>query len=179
MKVGIAADHGGFTLKAQIAGFLRVSGYEFVDFGAFEFHVEDDYPDFIIPLARAVAAGHVERGLALCGSGVGASIAANKIPGVRAGLIHDVYSAHQGVEDDDMNVFCLGGNVIGRGLALELIGIFLRARFSGAPRHLRRIAKIRLLEATPATMGSADLTKPSTKITSINAACSPPRRSWR
>ena len=96
---------------------------------------EDDYPDFIIPLARAVAAGDVERGMALCGSGVGASIAANKVPGVRAGLIHDVFSAHQGVEDDDMNVFCLGGKVIGSALALELIETFLAAHFSGAERH--------------------------------------------
>ena len=113
MRVGIAADHGGFTLKGQLAESLRGSGYEVVDFGAHQLNPGDDYPDFIIPLARAVAAGEVERGVALCGSGVGASIAANKVPGVRAGLIHDVFSAHQGVEDDDMNVFCLGGKVIG------------------------------------------------------------------
>ncbi len=114
MRVGIAADHGAFTLKGQLEKSLRSSGYEVVDFGAHRLNPADDYPDFIIPLARAVAAGEVERGIALCGSGVGASIAANKVPGVRAGLIHDVFSARQGVEDDDMNVFCLGGKVVGK-----------------------------------------------------------------
>jgi ribose 5-phosphate isomerase B len=108
---------------------------------------EDDYPDFIIPLARAVAAGEADRGVALCGSGVGASVAANKVPGVRAGLIHDVFSAHQGVQDDNMNVFCLGGQVIGPALAWELIETFLTARFSGAPRHERRLAKVQALES--------------------------------
>ena len=108
MRVGIAADHGAFSLKRQLDGSLRSIGYEVVDFGAYELNPADDYPDFIIPLARAVAAGDVERGIALCGSGVGASIAANKVAGVLAGLIHDVFSARQGVEDDDMNVFCLG-----------------------------------------------------------------------
>ena len=131
MRWGIAADHGGFTLKGEVADLLRGSGHEVVDFGAHELNPGDDYPDFIIPLARAVAAGDVERGVALCGSGVGASIASNKVSGVRAGLIHDVFSAHQGVEDDDMNVFCLGGKVIGSALAWELIETFLAARFSG------------------------------------------------
>jgi ribose 5-phosphate isomerase B len=147
MRVGIAADHGGFGLKQEVAESLRASGYTVVDFGAHRLDSEDDYPDFIIPLARAVAAGDVDRGIALCGSGVGASVAANKIPGVRAGLIHDVFSAHQGVEDDDMNVFCLGGRVIGPSLALELVETFLKARFSGAARHLRRLAKVRALES--------------------------------
>jgi len=146
MRVGIAADHGGFILKVEVAQTLRGWGYEVVDFGAHQLNPEDDYPDFIIPLARAIAAGQVERGVALCGSGVGASIAANKVPGARAGLIHDVFSAHQGVEDDDMNVFCLGGNVIGAALALELIKTFLMAQFSGALRHRRRLAKVRVLE---------------------------------
>lgn len=146
MRVGIASDHGGFTLKEQIAESLRGSGHEVVDFGAHQLDPGDDYPDFVIPLARAVADGKVERGLVLCGSGVGASIASNKIPGVRAGLIHDVFSAHQGVEDDDMNVFCLGGKVIGSALARELVETFLTARFSGAERHLRRIAKVQALE---------------------------------
>ena len=146
MRVGIAADHGGFTLKEQLAKSLRGSGYEVVDFGAHQMDPEDDYPDFIIPLARAVAAGEVDRGVALCGSGVGASVAANKVPGVRAGLIHDVFSAHQGVQDDNMNVFCLGGQVIGPALARELIETFLAARFSGAPRHQRRLAKVHALE---------------------------------
>ncbi len=146
MRVGIAADHGGFTLKGKTAEFLRAAGHDVVDFGAHQLNPSDDYPDFIIPLARAVAAGEVERGVALCGSGVGASVAANKVAGVRAGLIHDAFSAHQGVEDDDMNVFCLGGKVIGSGLAMELIGTFLTARFSGAQRHRRRLAKLETLE---------------------------------
>jgi ribose 5-phosphate isomerase B len=146
MRVGIAADHGGFALKEQVADSLRGLGYEVVDLGAHQLNPDDDYPDFIIPLARAVAAGEVERGVALCGSGVGASIAANKVPGVRAGLIHDVFSAHQGVEDDNMNVFCLGGKVIGTALALELAQTFLTARFSGALRHRRRMAKVQALE---------------------------------
>jgi ribose 5-phosphate isomerase B len=146
MRVGIASDYGGFTLKEQVAELLRGSSYEVVDFGAHELSPGDDYPDFVIPLARAVAAGQVERGVALCGSGVGASIAANKVAGVRAGLIHDVFSAHQGVEDDDMNVFCLGGKVIGSALAWELIETFLKARFSGAVRHQRRVNKVRALE---------------------------------
>jgi ribose 5-phosphate isomerase B len=145
-RVGIASDHGGFALKEQMAGSLRSAGCEVVDFGAHQLNPGDDYPDFIIPMARAVAAGEVERGIALCGSGVGASIAANKIRGVRAGLIHDIFSAHQGVEDDDMNVFCLGGNVIGPALAWELIESFLASRFSGAERHRRRVAKVRALE---------------------------------
>jgi ribose 5-phosphate isomerase B len=146
MRVGIAADHGGFTMKEQVAKSLRALEFEVVDFGAHELNPGDDYPDFIIPLARAVAAGEVERGVALCGSGVGASIVANKIAGVRAGLIHDVYSAHQGVEDDNMNVFCLGGNVIGPALALELIETFLAVQFSGAERHTRRLARVQALE---------------------------------
>jgi ribose 5-phosphate isomerase B len=139
-RVGIASDHGGFALKEKMAGSLRGAGCEVVDFGAHKLNPGDDYPDFIIPMARAVAAGEVDRGIALCGSGVGASIAANKIHGVRAGLIHDIFSAHQGVEDDDMNVFCLGGNVIGPALAWELIESFLAARFSGAERHRRTFA---------------------------------------
>jgi ribose 5-phosphate isomerase B len=146
LRVGIASDHGGFRLKTELTASLRAAGYEIEDYGAYELVLDDDYPDFIIPLARAVAAGRIDRGVALCGSGVGASVAANKIPGVRAGLIHDVFSAHQGVEDDDMNVLCLGGKVIGSALAAELIETFLRAHFSGAARHRRRLAKVRALE---------------------------------
>ena len=146
MRVGIASDHGGFALKEQVAELLRGSSHEVVDFGAHELSPGDDYPDLVIPLAKAVAAWQVERGVALCGSGVGASIAANKVAGVRAGLIHDVFSAHQGVEDDDMNVFCLGGKVIGSAHAWELIETFLKARFSGAVRHQRRVNKVRALE---------------------------------
>ena len=146
MRVGIASDHGGFALKEQIAELLRGAGHEVVDFGAHQLSPGDDYPDYVIPLANAVSAGKVDRGLALCGSGVGASIAANKVAGVRAGLIHDVFSAHQGVEDDDMNVFSLGGQIIGPALAWELIETFLKARFSGAERHQRRVDKVRALE---------------------------------
>lgn len=146
MRIGIAADHGGFFLKSELAESLRGAGYDVVDLGAHQLNPADDYPDFIIPLARAVASGEVERGVALCGSGVGAAIAANKVPGVRAGLIHDVFSAHQGVEDDDMNMVCLGGKVIGSALALELIKTFLAAHFSGAIRHRRRLAKVQALE---------------------------------
>jgi len=146
MRIGIASDHGGFALKNEIAAKLRSSRHEVFDFGAHAVDLADDYPDFVIPLARTLAAGEIERGVALYGSGVGASIAANKIPGVRAGLIHDVFSARQGVEDDDMNVFCLGGRVIGDGLALQLVETFLTARFSGAERHRRRLAKVQALE---------------------------------
>lgn len=146
MKIGIAADHGGFALKAMLEQALRQSGHQVIDFGAPHMNPADDYPDFIIPLAKAVAEGQIERGLALCGSGVGASVAANKVPGVRAGLIHDVFSAHQGVEDDDMNILCLGGKVIGDSLALELIERFLAARFTGAERHRRRLEKVKSVE---------------------------------
>jgi len=146
MRVGIGSDHGGFLLKQEITEHLRSAGYDVVDFGAYQLAVGDDYPDYVIPLARAVASAEVDRGIALCGSGVGASIAANKLAGVRAGLIHDVFSANQGVEDDDMNVFSLGGQVIGPALARELIEIFLKARFSGAVRHQRRIDKVKALE---------------------------------
>jgi ribose 5-phosphate isomerase B len=133
-------------LKQQIVYLLRGSEHEVEDFGALRLCPDDDYPDYVIPLAEAVAAGSVVRGIALCGSGVGASICANKVAGVRAGLIHDVFSAHQGVEDDDMNVFSLGGQVIGTALAWELIETFLKARFSGAVRHQRRVDKVKALE---------------------------------
>jgi ribose 5-phosphate isomerase B len=145
-KVGIAADHGGFSLKEEVRTALESAGHTIVDYGAFKMQEEDDYPDFVIPLARAVAAGQVERGIAVCGSGVGAAIAANKVPGVRAALIHDIFSAHQGVEDDNMNVICLGGRVIALAMALELVHAFLSAKFSGAERHMRRLAKVTALE---------------------------------
>ena len=146
MLVGIAADHGGFDLKEKIGLNLRAQGCEVIDFGAYEFKPEDDYPDFVVPLARAVADGRVERGLAICGSGVGACVAANKISGVRAALITDVFSAHQGVEDDDMNVICLGGRVTGYALAWDLVRAFLDARFKGFERFERRLAIVKNLE---------------------------------
>ncbi len=146
MKIGICADHGGYALKEIIHPFLIKMGYEVFDFGAFKLNNEDDYPDFVIPLARAVAINELQRGIAICGSGVGAAIAANKIAGVRAALIQDHFSAHQGVEDDDMNLICLGGRVTGFATAQELISTFLKATFSGAERHLRRLQKIKQLE---------------------------------
>ena len=146
MIVGIAADHGGWALKGELEASLRDAGHELLDFGAFSLDPSDDYPDFVIPLARAVAGSVVERGIAICGSGVGASVAANKVSRIRAGLIHDVFSARQGVEDDDMNVMCMGGKVIGSALAIELVKIFLAARFSGADRHRRRIGKVLALD---------------------------------
>jgi ribose 5-phosphate isomerase B len=147
MRVGIAADHGGFDLKKDLLNILETSGYEMKDFGAHELNHEDDYPDLVIPLARAVATGDVERGVALCGSGVGACVVANKISGVRAALITDGFSAHQGVEDDDMNVICLGARVIGKALALDLINTFLAARFKDTERFRRRLAKVTALES--------------------------------
>ena len=147
MRVGIATDHGGFSLKIELVGRLKKAGHEVVDFGATELNSGDDYPDFVIPLAQAVAAGKVERGIAVCGSGVGASYCANKVAGVRAALVHDHFSAHQGVEDDHMNVLCMGGRIIGAELAWEIVEAFLAARYSSAERHLRRLAKSAALEA--------------------------------
>lgn len=146
MRVGIAADHGGYNLKEKLARALKESSYETVDFGAIALEPDDDYPDYVVPLARAVAAGEVERGIAVCGSGVGACIAANKVAGVRSALINDVFSAHQGVEDDDMNMICLGERVLGYALAWDLTRTFLNAAFSGAERHRRRLSKINELE---------------------------------
>jgi ribose 5-phosphate isomerase B len=149
MRVGIAADHGGFGLKEDRVAQLRAAGHDVVDFGADKLSPDDDYPDFVVPLAEAVAAGMVERGVAVCGSGVGASICANKIPGVRAALIHDHFSAGQGVEDDHMNIICLGGRTVGPSVAQELVQTFLAAEYSQAPRHLRRLSKVALLELQP------------------------------
>ena len=146
MRVGIATDHGGFGLKEELVAQLRAAGHEVVDFGAHSLAPGDDYPDFVIPLAQAVAAGNVERGVAICGSGVGASVCANKIPGIRAGLSHDSYSAHQGVEHDDMNVLVLGSRIIAGELAHDLVRIYLAAKFSGEERHVRRLSKIRGIE---------------------------------
>jgi ribose 5-phosphate isomerase B len=149
MHVGIATDHGGFCLKEELVGRLRAAGHVVVDFGADTLSQDDDYPDFVIPLAQAVSAGTVERGVAVCGSGVGASICANKVPGVRAGLIHDHFSARQGVEDDHMNIICLGGRTVGSGVAWELVETFMAAEFSQAARHVRRLSKVARLELQP------------------------------
>ncbi len=145
-NIGIAADHGGFELKNQLLSLLDKSEYVVTDFGAKEFNPEDDYPDYVIPLARAVSKGTIDRGVAICGSGVGACVVANKFPGVRACLINETYSAHQGVEHDNMNILCLGGSVLGLSLAEELMKTFLSASFNGAERHQRRLNKIIAIE---------------------------------
>jgi ribose 5-phosphate isomerase B len=146
MRVGIATDHGGFGLKEELRGRLAAAGHDVVEFGAFKLDSGDDYPDFVVPLARAVAAGKVERGVAVCGSGVGATVCANKVPGARACLITDHFSARQGVEDDHMNIICLGGRITGPMLAWDLVEAFLAAEFSQAERHLRRLGKVARLE---------------------------------
>ena len=147
MRIGIAADHGGFDLKEELLKQLREAGHEVVDFGAHGLNQGDDYPDYVVPLAEAVAAEKVDRGVAICGSGVGASVCANKIRGIRAALIHDHFSARQGVEDDHMNILCMGGRTVGPSVALDLVQTFLAAEFIQAPRHLRRLSKIASLEA--------------------------------
>jgi ribose 5-phosphate isomerase B len=146
MRIGIATDHGGFGLKEELLSHLRTAGYEVVDFGAHNLNLSDDYPDFVIPLARAVVAGKVERGVAICGSGVGAAVCANKVAGIRAAIIHDHFSAVQGVEDDNMNVICMGGRTVGPAVAWDLVQAFLAATFSHAERHLRRLGKVAALE---------------------------------
>lgn len=146
MKIGIAADHGGFELKQMLRDYLKNLGHEVVDFGADSLVNLDDFPDYVIPMAKAVANKEVERGIAVCGSGVGACIAANKVSGVRAALITDHFSAHQGVEDDDMNVMTIGGRVVGFNVAQELVTSFLKAEFIGAERHLRRLEKVHQIE---------------------------------
>ena len=153
MRVGIITDHGGFSLKQEMVKRLRGTSHEVVDLGAHDFNQKDDYPDFVIPLAEAVAEGKVDRGVAICGSGVGASVCANKIAGVRAALIHDHFSARQGVEDDHMNIICMGGRTVGPELGWDLIETFLAAEFSQAERHLRRLSRVAGLEkafVTPA-----------------------------
>jgi ribose 5-phosphate isomerase B len=147
MRVGIATDHGGFALKEEMISQLRKSGHEVVDFGAHKLSESDDYPDYVVPLANAVAEGKVERGVAICGSGVGASVCANKIMGVRAALVHDHFSARQGVEDDHLNILCMGGRTVGPAVAWDLVQTFLAAKFSQAERHLRRLGKVAALEA--------------------------------
>ena len=153
MRIGIAADHAGCTVKEQLLLDLKASGHEIVDYGAHCLDPDDDYPDFVAPLARAVAQGNVQRGIAICGSSIGACIAANKVAGVRAGPCSDHYSAHQGVEHDDMNVICLGGRVIGYALAWEMIQTYLAAHFTGEERHKRRLEKLRALERNQGQTG--------------------------
>jgi len=146
MRVGIATDHGGYGLKEELVAKLKAAGHDVVDFGAHTLADGDDYPDFVVPLGNAVVAGQVDRGVAICGSGVGASVCANKVPGIRAALIHDHFSAKQGVEDDHMNVICMGGRTIGPLVAWDLVETFLTAQFSEEKRHLRRLRKVAALE---------------------------------
>lgn len=147
VRVAIAADHAGFQLKNALAGIIKQSGHELIELGAHRYDAQDDYPDFSAEAGKAVAEGDAERAVLICGSGVGASIAANKIRNVRAGLCHDTYSAHQGVEHDDMNVLVLGSRIIGPALAEDIVKSFLAAKFSGDPRHVRRLNKVKALDA--------------------------------
>jgi len=146
MRVGIATDHGGFGLKEALVAQLRGAGHEVVDFGANKLKPYDDYPDYVTRLAKAVASGQVTRGIAICGSGVGASVCANKTPGIRASLIHDRFSARQGVKDDHMNILCMGGRTVGPAVAWDLVQTFLAAEYNQAERHLRRLRKVAALE---------------------------------
>jgi len=147
VKIALGTDHAGFEFKNQLATILTKQGIEVLEVGALSYDAEDDYPDFSEAVARAVADGKAERGILVCGSGVGASIAANKVKGIRAAMCHDTYSAHQGVEHDDMNVLCMGARIIGIELAREIAAAFLGASFSGEPRHARRLAKVMAIEA--------------------------------
>jgi ribose 5-phosphate isomerase B len=147
MRIGIATDHGGFGLKEELIARIRTAGHEVVDFGAHSLNPDDDYPDYVVPLGEAVIAGKVDRGVAICGSGVGASVCANKVNGVRACLIHDHFSAKQGVEDDHMNILCMGGRTVGPEVAWDLVQTYLAAEYSSAPRHLRRLGKVAALES--------------------------------
>jgi ribose 5-phosphate isomerase B len=146
MKIGIVADHAGFEPKQQLFKMLIDAGYDVKDYGAFAYEATDDYPDVVIPLGEAIAKGEVDRGIAVCGSGVGVSVAANKMPGVRAALITETYSAHQGVEHDDMNMLCVGGRVIGLVLMWEIIQAYLKANYDGGERFQRRLDKVIAIE---------------------------------
>jgi len=145
LRVAIGADHGGFDLKQQLVIRLK-DAYDVVDMGASSFNADDDYPDFVVPVTTAVISGDVEKGIIICGSGVGACIAANKVTGIRAGICHDTYSAHQGVEHDDMNVLCLGARIVGVEIATELVVSFIEAGFSAEERHKRRLNKVLEIE---------------------------------
>ena len=142
MKIGIAADHAGLEQKGKLLELLKEKNFDIEDFGAFEYESDDDYPDVVAPLAKALSDHKIDRAIAVCGSGVGVSIAANKFPDVRAALISETYSAHQGVEHDDMNMICVGGRVLGTSLILELILAFLKAEFQQEERFVRRLDKV-------------------------------------
>ena len=147
MEIAVAADHAGFALKQIIVQDLTANGYDIIDLGTHDPDPLDDYPDYARLACEAVRDDQARRAIIVCGSGVGVSVMANKFPGIRAGLCHDHYSAHQGVEHDDMNVLCLGARIIGAEVAREIVRTFLTARFSGEERHMRRLAKVRAIEA--------------------------------
>jgi ribose 5-phosphate isomerase B len=161
MRIALAADHAGATLKSDLIARLAPLGHELIDLGGDGSNPEDDYPDFSRALGLAILEGRADRGILVCGSGVGASIAASKLPGIRAGLCHDTYSAAQGVRHDDMNVLAMGARVIGIETAVTCAESFIAARFSGAPRHVRRVGKIRAIEQEAARMEAAQQTKPN------------------
>ena len=146
MVIAIAADHAGYEVKEVVADHLRSEGYEVLDLGVDTADVPSDYPDAAAAVAQAIRTGEAERGVLVCGSGVGVSVAANKFPGIRAAICHDTYSAHQGVEHDQMNVLVLGGRIIGAALARELVDAFMAAEFSGEERHVRRLDKVLAIE---------------------------------
>lgn len=146
MVIAIGSDHGGFPLKTRITEFLVAIGHDVHDLGAAD-EEPSDYPDFALAVAQEILLGKAERGILVCGSGVGASVAANKFPGIRAGLCHDTFSAHQGVEDDNINILCLGARVIGSELAKEIVRAWINAKFSGAERHIRRLQKVEKIES--------------------------------
>jgi len=155
MKLALGSDHAGFDLKTTLAAYLKGLGHEIVDVGTYNTDPVD-YPDFAVAVGRAVLDGRAERGVLICGSGVGASVAANKITGIRAGLCHDTYSAHQGVEHDDMNVLVLGGRVVGVALAQELVGAYVGGKFTNEERHLRRLNKVRAIESSHLDSGKKE-----------------------
>ena len=141
MRIALGCDHGGFPLKQRIVSVIQTAGHEVVDCGT-DSNCAVDYPDYALKIGQTILAGNADRGILLCGSGVGISVAANKIPGIRAGVCHDTYSAHQGVEHDDMNVLCLGARIVGDELAVELVRAFLNAQFTHEERHVRRLGKV-------------------------------------
>lgn len=154
MRIVLGADHAGFDLKEFVKKELQAHGYDVQDVGSFDPKAPDDYPDFALALGRVMQAKQAEKGVLICGSGVGASVAVNKIPGIRAAICHDSYSAHQGVEHDDMNVLVLGARIVGTELARELVRSFLAAQYSGEERHARRLAKVLAIEAQPPQPGA-------------------------
>lgn len=154
MRIAVGGDHNGFVVKNALVALLEEAGHQVLDIGPESLDSADDYPDFADAMASLVTSGKVERGIMICGSGVGASVAANKVPGIRAAVCHDIYSAHQGVEHDDMNILCLGARIVGWEVARELVTAFVSARFSGEPRHRRRLEKVRAMENRAQQPGS-------------------------